>query len=173
MPDVTVSIVDAGDLRRLMRDLREVEDGKELSKELRTGLRGVLNPLRDQVKAAYRSAPGYQGKRSRSRAKQPDLRVLLVKATKTEVRTTGRLAGARLRVDGRKMPSGLRSLPSMWEGPPQGKRWRHPVFGDRGVWVAQDGRSTFYRIADGHEDDARRAITQVVDGVRAKLERGR
>ena len=90
MADVKLSMVDAGDLRRLNRQFREVEDGKQLRKELTGGLRGVANPIRDQVKAAYRAQPAYQGQRSRSRAAQPPLHTLLAKATRTEVRTTGR-----------------------------------------------------------------------------------
>jgi hypothetical protein len=65
----------------------------------------------------------------------------------------------------------MRSLPAMWEGPPEGKRWRHPVFGDRETWVAQQSHPTFYRIATPRIDDAGRAIDRVVDGVRHKLER--
>lgn len=159
---------DSGDLKQLAKDLRGVADGKELRRELTSGLRGVLTPLAGQVKAAYRAAP------SRGRSHPgPSLRSLLAKATRVEVRTTGRLAGARVRVDGRKMPVGMRSLPAMWEGPPKGKRWRHPVFGDRETWVAQPSHPTFYPIVEPHADDALRAINDVIDGVRAKLERNR
>ena len=165
----TVTIRDAGDLKRLNRQLRDLEDGKELRRELTSGLRGVVNPIRDQMKAAYRSRPT-QDDRGRP---GPSLRSLLAKATKTEVRTTGKLAGVRIRVDGRKMPDRMKSLPSMWEGPPQGKRWRHPVYGNREVWVAQQSHPTFYRIAEPLEADARRAIDEVLDGVRRKLEAGR
>lgn len=185
----TFTILDSADLKRLARDLRDVADGRELRKELTQGLRGVLNPIRDQVKAAYRSAPSKgHASSSRARQRQPNLRTLLAGATRVEVRTSGRLAGARLRVDGRKMPSGMRSLPSMWEGPPQGKRWRHPVFPDAGPrhrftdrtrtfateapWVQQESHPTFYRITAGHEVTARRAVEQVLDGVRRKLEAG-
>jgi len=165
----TVTLRDSGDLKRLARDLRDVADGKQLRKELTGGFRDVLRPVAAEVKAAYRSGPS-QGRRGRP---GPSLRSLLAKATRVEVRTTGRMAGARVRVDGRKMPARMGSLPAMWEGPPQGKRWRHPVFGARTTWVAQDSHPTFYRIAAGHQDDALRAIDQVLDGVRRKLEAGR
>jgi hypothetical protein len=164
---VDITIRDAGDLRRLNRDLRDVEDGKELQRELRTGLRGVLNPIREQVKAAYLAQPAYQGRRDRP---GPPLRSLLAKATKTEVRTTGKLAGARLRVDGRKMPSGMRSLPAYWEG--YKPRWRWPVYGNREAWAQGRARPIFDRTVGPIEDDARRAAEQVMEGVRRKLERG-
>jgi hypothetical protein len=167
---VKVSMVDAGDLKRLARDLRKQADGKELRKELTGGLRGVLNPVRDEVKAAYRGAPAYQGVRSRSRAQQPDLRVLLAKATRVEVRTTGKLAGARVRVDGRKMPSGMRALGGYWEG--YKPRWRWPVFGNREVWAQGRARPGFDRITQGHADEGLAAVNRVLDDVRRKLERG-
>jgi hypothetical protein len=164
-----VEIRDVGDLKRLVRAFRDLEDGKQLRKELVGGLRGVMNPVRDQVKAAYRSAPsgGRRGRGGRS------LRSLLAGATRVEVRTSGRMAGVTLRVDGRKMPSGMRSLPSMWEGPPQGKPWRHPVHGDRSNWVAQPSRPTAQRIVPARQGEALQAIDQVMARMRRKLETGR
>lgn len=167
MADVRVGIVDAGDLKRLNRQFRDVEDGKELRKELTGGLRGVLNPIRDQVKAAYRSNPSTGGKAGRGGG---SLRGLLAKATRVEVRTTGKLAGARLRVDGRKMPDQMKSLPAYWEG--YKPRWRWPVYGNREAWAQGRARPTFDRIVEPSEDDAFRAAERVVDGVRRKLERG-
>jgi hypothetical protein len=161
-----VTIGGSDDLRRLNKQLRQQADGKELVKELRTGLREVLVPIRDQVKAAYRSAPSGRGKAGR---RGGSLRGLLAKATGVEVRTTGKMAGARLRVDGRKMPPGMRSLPAYWEG--YKRPWRHPVHGDRDTWVTQQAHPTFDRTVEPHEDDARRAVEQVLDGVRRKLER--
>jgi len=162
-----VRIIDSGDLRRVNKQLRQQADGKELRKELSGGLREALNPIRDEVKAAYRAQPGYRGRRTRP---GPPLRNLLAKATRVEVRTTGKLAGARLRVDGRKMPAGMRSLPQMWEG---SKRWRWPVYGDRRHWAQGRARPTFDRTVEPHEDEARRKVEQIVDGVRRKLQAGR
>jgi hypothetical protein len=161
-----VRLIDAGDLKRLNRQFRDLEDGKELRKELTGGFRGVLNPIRDQVKAAYRSAPS-GGRRGRA---GPSLRSLLAKATRVEVRTTGRLAGARIRVDGRKMPNQMKSIPAYWEG--YKPRWRWPIYGNRQNWAQGRARPTFDRTVEPHTDDARRAAERVLDGVRHKLERG-
>lgn len=163
---VQIAFRDSGDLKRLARDLRDVADGRELRKELTDGLRGVLRPLVPQVRTAYRNAAS----RGRSGRRGPPLRTLLAAATRMEVRTAGKQAGARLRVDGRKMPSGLKSLPQMWEGE---KRWRHPLFGDRDTWIQQPARPVFYRVVSPHADDALRAIDNVLNDVRRKLERGR
>jgi hypothetical protein len=167
------TIRDAGDLKAVNKQLRQQADGKELRKELTGGIRQVLGPVRDQVKAAYLAGPSRELPKSRSRAPLGSLRRLLAKATRIEVRTTGRMAGARIRVDGRKMPAQMRSLPAMWEGPPRGKRWRHPVFGDRETWVAQPSHPTFYPTVEPHTDDAGRAVDKVLDGIRRELERRR
>jgi hypothetical protein len=170
---VQIEFADTGDLKRLAKALRRHADGKALRKELTGELREVLRPIRDEVKAAYLARPGHVGPYTRTRAAQPPLRTLLAKATRLEVRTSGKLAGARVRVDGRKMPSGMRSLPAMYEGPPRGKRWRHPVHGPHGsdTWVGQRSRPTFGPTVQPSEADARRRIDAAVGGVFAQIER--
>jgi hypothetical protein len=161
------------DLRKLNRDLRAAADGRALRKELTQSWRGVLRPIAREVQAAYRAAPsrGHGGRSLRSR-NAPGIRASLARATKVEVRTAGKLAGARLRVDGRKMPARQGSVPAMWEGRPEGVPWRHPVYGDRETWVSQPSRPTFYRITHGHEAAAWRAADDALGDVGRKLERG-
>lgn len=170
-----VQLRDTGDLKAVARALRQHADGKALKRELTRGLREVLRPFVPQVRAAYRARPGYQGRRSRSRAQQPPLRRLMAAVTRVEVRTAGKLAGARLRVDGRKMPSGMRALPKAYEGPAayRGRPWRHPVFGDRTRWVAQPSRPTFYPTVRPSEAAARAAVERVVAGIFDRIERAR
>jgi hypothetical protein len=165
-----VTIRDAGDLKAVTRQLRGQADGKELRKELTDAIRTVLNPIKTEVQAAYRAGPSGRGK---ARRRGGSLRGALARATRVEVRTTGKLAGARIRVDGRKMPPRLGSIPAMYEGRPRGTPWRHPVFGNRDVWVAQQSHPTFYRTVEPYEDFAGRAVDGILEGVRAKLERGR
>ena len=161
---------DTGDLKAVVRALRGLADGKELRKELTQGMRGVLRPLVPRVKAAYLAGPS---KGRRRRRQGPDLRTLLARSVRLEVRTAGKLAGARIRVDGRRMPPGMGALPRHWEGPAEGGRWRHPVFGNREVWVGQESHPTFYRTIRPDEAQARREIEQVVDRIFAKIERAR
>lgn len=173
MADLQVGIVDSGDLKRLAKDLRQHADGKALRKELTGGMRDALRPLIPQVRAAYLAAPSGGSPKSRSRATQPDLRVLLAKSVRLEVRTAGKLAGARIRADGRRMPNRMKSLPAYWEPERSRRRWRHPVFGNREVWVQQPAPGpTFYRVLAPHADDTARVIERVVNDVRRKLERG-
>lgn len=166
-----VTIRDSGDLKRLNKQLRQQADGRQLGKELSAGLRDVLRPLVPIVRAAYLAAPGYKGRKGRSRRGQPDLRKLLAKSVRVEVRRSGKQAGARLRVDGRRMPDGMKAIPGYWEG--TRPRWRHPTFGNRDNWVAQQGHPVFDRTVEPHRHDADRAVAEVLERTRRKLEAGR
>lgn len=168
MVGLKVVIRETGDLKRLAKDLRGVANGKELRKELTGGIRDVLRPLVPQVRAAYRGLPSGGMRKSGSRA---DLRVLLAKSVRVEVRTSGRMAGARIRADGRRMPDQMKSLPAYVEG--EKPRWRHPVFGDRAVWATQAPSPIFYSTLEPHTDQATRAVNKVLDDVKRKLEAGR
>jgi hypothetical protein len=152
---VSIFVRDSGDLRRISRELRGMDD-KELKKKFRRELRKAAAPLVPKVRASIRSTPSKQ-------AYSPaGLRGALSKATRLEVKTTGRQAGVAIRVDGRKMPAHMKSLPSMVEGK---KRWRHPVFGNRNNWVNQPSEPYFYRVVRAAGPAARRAVGRVLDDI--------
>lgn len=152
---MSIRLQDSGDLRRISRELRRM-DNPEIKKRFRKELRAAARPLVPKVRAAIRNIPS-------SRGYSPDgLRGALAKATKLEVKTAGRSAGVAIRVDGRKMPSHMKSLPSMVEGK---KRWRHPVFGNRNVWVNQPKHPYFYDALRVAGPASRRAVSRVLDGI--------
>lgn len=159
---------DTGDLRRLAKDLRGQADGKELRREFTSNVQGVLRPVVDEVKAAYRAAPSQQGK---ARRRGGSLRGQLARATQMSVRTGGRRAGVRIGVSGKRMPEGMRSLPRYVEGTKP--RWRHPVFGDRDVWVDQEAWPTATPVVERHEHEVVAAVNRVADRIRRKLQEGR
>jgi hypothetical protein len=131
-------------------------DSPELKKRFRKELRAAAAPLVPKVRSSIRSIPSNRGY-------SPDgLRGALAKAVKLEVKTAGRQAGVAIRVDGRKMPSHMKSLPSMAEGK---KRWRHPVFGNREVWVTQTPHPYFYSALRVAGPASRRAVSRVLDGI--------
>src|SRR6266545_811460 len=171
MGDLAVTILDSKDLRDLNRAFKNVADGKALRKELTSGLRNVLRPIVPEVRAAFKASPlmGHGGM-SHAQADRADLRALLAKATRIEVKLTGKQAGARIRVDGRRMPSGLRGLPKAWEAE-GGARWRHPTWGNRQRWVQQRSRPLFYRIVAPRAEGAVREVEQIANQVVRKLER--
>lgn len=152
---VNLQLRTGGDLRRISQELRGM-DNPEVKKRFRRELRAVAQPFVPLVRASIRSTP----------AKRPytadGLRGRMVKATRIEVRTTGRDAGVAIRVDGRKMPSKQKALPKMMEGT---KRWRHPVFGNREVWVTQPPKPYFFRVVRPAGAASRRAASRVVDSI--------
>lgn len=150
-----ITIRDNGDLKAAARALRRNADAKELRKEFTKAIRDELRPAVGAVRAAYGG-----GKH---------LRPALAKATRMEVRTAGRHAGARIRVDGRRMFPRGGSLPAMYEGE---KRWRHPVFGNRDIWVSQKGRPTFYPTVRPFTEQIRRRIDQTVREIANRIASG-
>lgn len=141
-------------------------NGKQLRKRFVKDVRAELRPVTTEVKGAYRSAPS-QGGRRRPAGRLP-LRRAMARATRAQVRTTGRDVGIILRVDGRKMPQGMGGVPAMWE---QRKRWRHPVF-DQDVWVTQDSRPTFDRIVPARAARVRRRVKGLADELARDMTRG-
>jgi hypothetical protein len=156
MAEIKVEIKDTGDLKRLSRDLGKTAEGKELRKELGRAFRAILRPILVEVKASY------SGGRH--------LRPALKRATRMEVQLTGKNPHASIRVDGRRMPDGMRKLPAYYEGE---ARWRHPVFGNKEVWVDQSPRPMFYSITSGVEPTAEREIEDATGRSLDGLERGR
>jgi hypothetical protein len=144
------------DLARITRELRRMDD-KEMLKRFRKELRQAAKPLVPAVRKSIRQIPS---SRPYSAA---GLRGQLSRATKLEVKTSGRQAAAVIRVDGRKMPPKAKTLQAFMEGTKP--RWRHPVFGNRAVVVQQPPHPYFYKVMAAAGPKARRAVNKVMDEV--------
>jgi hypothetical protein len=136
--------------------IRKHADAKELRKEMTRGIREELRPVVQAVKS------GYGGGKH--------LRPALRRATRMQVRTTGRQAGAKVMVDGRKMPDGMRSLPAYREG--EKSPWRHPTFGRRGPkdWVNQAPHPVFYETVKPYIPKVNRRIEEIVTDIANKMQ---
>lgn len=163
-----VTLHDNDDLRAVVRALGKAANGKELKTQLRKELRRELAPMVADVKQAWRSAPSGRGS---VRRRGGSLRGSLARATRGEVRTSGREAGVRVRTDGRRMPNQAKSLPTLAEGTK--RPWRHPVHGDRDVWVQQRPFPRFYRAVRPNEAAARREVERAVETVFRQIVRAR
>lgn len=161
-----VTLIDRGDLKAVNKAFRQVEDGKQLRKDLIAELKAVARPLVPKVQAAWLSAPS-QGRGHRGRA---DLRKLLADSTWVQARLTGKEAGVCVRSDGRRMPNRMKSLPGYAEGIRR-RGWRHPVGGDRDRWVDQRPFPRFYAAARPDEARARQACNAAVRKTFAQIER--
>lgn len=96
------------------------------------------------------------------------LRDVIARATRMEIKWTGRSVGVRIFTDGRKLPADQRSLPRhMNKG-----SWRHPVFGTD-AWVTQTASPAgwFDRAMDKHKDDMRRAMVRVMEKFAERIDR--
>ncbi|MEW2250389.1 hypothetical protein AB0907_23980 [Streptomyces sp. NPDC006975] len=144
------------DLVRIAAELRRM-NRPELQKRFRQELRAAGKPMVPRVRQAIQQIPSKRGYSSGG------LRGNMARAVKLEVRTTGREAGVRLRVDGRKMPSGQKALQSYMEGVK--KPWRHPVFGNREVWVKQDPKPYFFHTVEPMGLAAQRNIQRAAERV--------
>ena len=144
------------DLARIAAELRRI-DNPELKKRFRQELRAAGKPMVPAVRQAIRQIPSKRGYSA------DGLRGRMAKATRLVVRTAGRDAGVRLRVDGRKMPDKMKALQSYMEG--VRPRWRHPVFGNREVWVQQPPKPYFYQTVERMGLAAQQNIQRAADNV--------
>lgn len=147
-------------LQRIAAELRRM-DNKQLKLEFSREIRAAARPMVPAVKSAIHQIPSKRGYTSSG------LRGRMVKAVKLEARTTGRDAGVRIRVDGRKMPSGDKNLQSYMEGVK--KPWRHPVFGNRDVWVTQPPKPYFFKTVDPMGQRTARDVNRAIDRVADKI----
>lgn len=143
------------DIKRVGAELRRMDD-KEILKRFRKELRAAAAPMVPAVRASIAAIPvkGTSG--------STGLRKRLQKATRLMLRTGGKLAGIRVLVDPKKLPDHERSLPAMEEGL---RPWKHPVYGNRGVWVRQDPHAYFFPVVRKLGPASRIAVNRVLDGI--------
>lgn len=148
---VDISIEGADELARVGRQLRQVAD-KELRKELLAGLNRATKPLKESAKrSAQTSLPRRGG--------------LAAKVAGSRFATRSRLSGRdpSVRITAKGMD--LRSLDT--------GSLRHPVFGNRKVWVTQRvARGWFSKPIESGADEVRREILNVLEDITRRLARG-
>lgn len=130
-------------------------DDKQVLKRFRKELRTASRPLVPAVRASIRQIPSKRPYRA------DGLRGQMSRATGVQVKTTGKQASVIIRVDGRKMPPKAKAIQSYMEG--LKKPWRHPVYGNREVWVQQEPHPYFYKVMRAAGPRARLAVNRVMD----------
>lgn len=168
MADEPAVSVSSGDLVDLARSLRRLENGKELRKQLRRDITKEVKPMVPAVRSRVKALPSKGESRRRGR---PGLRASTAKATRLQAQMSGRFAGVTVRVDPKKMPSGMHNLPAYLEGREPFQRWRSPNFGRRSdSWKTQPAHPYFYAIARRYEPVAARAVEAAVDSIRRQIQ---
>jgi hypothetical protein len=158
MLDFTVEPKSVADLRRMSTRVRRSMDGPALRRDAVKQLRAAVKPVERDVKAAALALPASAGSAG-------VLRRRIAGAVGTQVRLSGRSAGVRLRV--RKTPLGsAENLPQRMNT----GQWRHPVYGNRDVWVTQHSRRGWFdATARAARPRVRRQVKQVFDDIERKL----
>lgn len=152
------------EVARLARDLRAMEDGRELNDELRKELGSVAAGGVRAVRASIRAIPS---KGQSARMGRRSLRAEMARAVEGKVRTTRR-PGLIVWVNPARMPPGKKNLPAYMEGAPPFQRWRKPTFG-HSPWRTQAPRPYFDRAVRPIADDAQRAGEAALDYIANKI----
>lgn len=144
--------------------LKTTAEGKETLRKLRKELRTAATPMLKSVRAAALRLPS---KGESARRGRPSLRKGLARATKIKISFSQRSAGVMVVTGPGAMPEGMEGLPPMVEGR---VRWRHPVMGNRDVWVQQRAMPFFYPAVKPHEPEAVSAGRRVLEAIVKEIE---
>lgn len=185
---VSVRIEGAEQLYALNRRLKEVD--KRLATKLRKSIRTGVKPAVAATKTAIKTLPitGARGggakerkkyvyaqskaktkeKRQAKARRASGLRDTIARAIKVDIKTGKKTAAVRILVDRSKLPPSQRTLPGHLDDP---KGWRHPVFGDRDVWVAQKGGPWFERTIRRHVGTVRNSILAAMEDLAREVDK--
>ncbi|MEU9220137.1 hypothetical protein AB0D47_26770 [Streptomyces sp. NPDC048376] len=140
----------SSNLRAVGRALRAEEDGKELRKELTRNMREALKPGAARAKSSIMSMA------STTPHAGPALKTSIARKIRPEVRITGKFPGAKIKAFKTK---NLRNFPNAPKRTNRASGWRHPVYGNREVWVQQNGKvGWFDRAFEGQDAYYRRQV---------------
>lgn len=154
----------------------------DLQKRLTRGLRKAATPIVADLKSTVSSLPvrGVRGggakqrlaeaRRSRAgwrKAQKGGTGLRATTARGIGVQVSPGRARVRIRLNPNVLPPDQRKLPKYLDRP-QG--WRHPVFGDRDVWVQQYGKPWWAATIRPHLPAATREVAGAMDEVAREIE---
>jgi hypothetical protein len=168
-----VRILGTGQLLELQRRLRAA-GGPQLRRNFARRIRRAAEPLHADLQRTVRTLPirgeGSSG-RTRRRAgddgrahREAGLRESIARAIRISVRTTSS-AGATVWIDGSRLPIDQRNLPNKLDD----GHWRHPVFGNKSVWVNQYAQPWWGVTIRRHEGRMRAEVARTLDDVARSL----
>lgn len=146
---IDVRVTGADNLAVLAKRLKEIGDN-DLRKEMLAGIRRAAKPMTQAAKERAES----------DLPKAGGLNEVVAKSKfSTRTRTAGRTPGVRV------VASNPHDVQSIDRG-----RLRHPVFGNREVWVTQKITPGWFTDAmNSHADEVRREMLRVLNTVARKL----
>jgi len=140
----------------------------ELKKQLRKAIMESTKPIVQDVRSTVLALPSKRSVTSTRKKKGETLglRASIAAATKSEFDGNAkRGALVRIKVSGSRFQavSGrYRTLPRYLEGRTK-KVWRHPVFGNKEVWVSQNSKPYLFNTVLKYRDAVERSIAKAVD----------
>lgn len=164
--------VDQSKLAALALRLEKEEDGKALKRDLARNLREAVRPAVDEIKAGAEKIKSGSRSSVRPTKKKPmaesaiSLGAAIARSINVSVRTKGRSADVRIGARKSGMPRGFTNAPKRVNA----QSWRHPVYGDRDVWVAQVGNPRFFDDPPRREHERyRRACVKAMDDMANRI----
>jgi hypothetical protein len=171
--------------RDLAKRMRQAgTQGQGLRRQLRQRISEAGQPVVDDVKVAvldlHVTSTGHGGgqaqrrkfkasrartEKARDRALRKGGSLLQAMASATKLQITAK--GIRIIVNSKQLPADQQSLPRHLDS---AKGWRHPVFGNREVWVAQKGGPYFADTIKKKAPQFREAIVKAMDDIQQQLE---
>lgn len=152
------------ELTALAKALRNERDGRRLRAELGASIRKVHEPIRDKARSNIMGMASGGLKKS-----GPPLRQSIAREVRSEVRLENDKPTARLLAGNSSMPRDFKWAPRRTVA---NRGWRHPVFGNKDVWVTQYGkRGWFYKPQRDGEKDFRAAILEAVKNMANRIAR--
>lgn len=148
-------------LDALVRAIRQEEDGKALRKELAANMRDALRPGAEQAKGSIMGMVSLTGHPA------PALRSSIAKKIRPEVKLGGRWSGARVKAFKTK---NIRGFPNAPKRTNRASGWRHPVYGNREVWVQQRGKLEWFdRSFTGREGLYKEAVHEAMEAMAQRI----
>jgi hypothetical protein len=146
-------------LRTIGRELRGM-DARKVTGIFKDALEPAAAPFVRAVRASVLAIPVIPG------GKHTGLRARIAGCAESATWGTGRTVNVAVQMNPQRMPPGELALPLGMEG---AKRWRHPVYGDREVWVTQAPHPYFYQAADGFGRAAGEALKASLEDITRQL----
>jgi hypothetical protein len=161
-PPFSLGVESVEGLDALVRAIRAEEDGKALRKDLAKNMREALKPGAAEAKSSIMAMPS-----SGIMPTAPALRTAIAKKIRPEVKLGGRWSGARVKAFKTK---NIRGFPNAPKRTNRADGWRHPVFGNRDVWVTQQGKPDWFDDAfKGRESTYKAAVEQAMEDMARRI----
>ena len=167
-----IQIKGANKLREMAIQLRKA-DKEYLGRELNKAIKNAAQPTLEDLREAARTIRTEGVRRAGSR--HPFVKVMPPKGTRDKIAESVNFRVSVLadnpRVQfrtGRGLPENLAAMPRKFDS----TEFRHPVMGNRDVWVTQRSQPWFFKPIKDRLDTFRDEIDQALDRTREMLERG-